>query len=766
MRFCSFCNAETSDERNTCGACGRRLPPLPPRKQLPTSAPGALPLPKPGALPPLGNPVTSDHLSAVAQPEAARARRSTPTLQGGAHGGDESEASAPTAAALAGAGGRAADAIVDDTTVTPNTRPTAPVLQAAVEAAHARRQSTNEISAALAPPIVSSNAPAAVRVSSASLRTDATVPLQGDELHEVAQPPQPPRRGPVAEGVPRDGGVEVVLITGTTAPHGEATQQIDPEWAEEVERSDAAASRTVPSATPPPTPPRTREASFRPQATPMPASTGTLVPASVSPASALGPVPNGGGAIAAPNAGGAMPNLEGAHATPGSAHAEGDRAAVPVPLGDTVTSNSGVAAIAAEARGTPRPGRDISARVAISLRQGGVPTSVFVGTSARIETDLGIEATISARTPTAIEVPPTRVFRIDGIGDRPFVPASVQPVPEVPDKGLVNAARYALTFARARWQRRRAVKVLAQEIKADTAALDEVLGALGVRARQHGVNDRVFSAENDAISAAELRRVALVGQLAELDGKLTDENARFAAVEGERKEKLAAAERAVTRTTTELEDLQAQRRGLRDKRRDTERRHKAYVKAADDRDAQSASQPIGEERARIRQAAEQMRQEAAALEPEQQEIERKLVGLEGPIATAQTRADAARAELDAAKRSLADAREGHTHRLDEIAAEKKRFTRDIASCDAEIGRRLVTLGTLVNLNRVDDAQFHELYERVDRLRGAITARSAETERLAAERAAYHRETLLRGVAVLGGVLVACIALAVVVRALL
>lgn len=746
MRFCSFCNAETSDERNTCGACGRRLPPLPPRKQRPTSAPGALPLPKPGALPPLGNPVTSDHLSAVAQTEAARARRSTPTLQGGAQGGDESEASAPTAAALAGAGGSAADAIDDDTAVTPNTRPTAPVLQGVVEAVHARRQSTNEISAALAPPIVSSNAAAAVRVSAASLRADATVPLQGDELHEVAQPPQPPRRGPVAEGVPRDGGVEVVLITGTTAPHGEATQQIDPEWAEEVERSDAAVPRTAPTATPPPTPPRTREASLRPQATPMQASVVSLASAAVA-VPAFGRDPNGDSAD---------------NATAGRALAENERAAAPVPFGEPRSA----AGEGAGARGTPAPSVELSARVSSGTRQGAVPTPVFAGTSARIETDLGIEATVSARTPTAIDVPPTRVFRIDGIGDRPFVPASVQPVPEIPEKGLVNAARYAVTFARARWQRRRAVKVLAQEIKADTAALDEVLGALGVRARQHGVNDRVFSAENDAISAAELRRVALVDQLAELDGKVTDENTRFSAVETERKEKLAAAESAVTRATTELEDLQAQRRGLRDKRRDTERRHKAYVKAAEERDAQSASQPMGEERARIRQAAEQMRQEAAALEPEQQEIERKLLGLESPIANAQAQADAARAELDAAKRSLADAREGHTHRLDEIAADKKRFARDIASCDAEIGRRLVTLGTLVNLNRVDDSQFHELYQRVDRLRGAITARSAETERLAAERAAYHRETLLRGVAVLGGLLVACIALAVVVRALL
>src|ERR1700749_4285239 len=32
MRFCPFWGAETADERATCSACGRRLPPLPPRR--------------------------------------------------------------------------------------------------------------------------------------------------------------------------------------------------------------------------------------------------------------------------------------------------------------------------------------------------------------------------------------------------------------------------------------------------------------------------------------------------------------------------------------------------------------------------------------------------------------------------------------------------------------------------------------------------------------------------------------------------------------
>ncbi len=79
---------------------------------------------------------------------------------------------------------------------------------------------------------------------------------------------------------------------------------------------------------------------------------------------------------------------------------------------------------------------------------------------------------------------------------------------------------------------------------------------------------------------------------------------------------------------------------------------------------------------------------------------------------------------------------------------------------------MVTLGTLVNLNRIEDPQFSELYTRIDRLRGAITARTTEIEKLAAEREAYDRGTLVRGVATIGGAILILITLIVIVTAIL
>ena len=365
-----------------------------------------------------------------------------------------------------------------------------------------------------------------------------------------------------------------------------------------------------------------------------------------------------------------------------------------------------------------------------------------------------------------IEPPPTRLHRSDALADRPFAPPKVNPIPEVPEPGLLNASKYAVRFGRARWQRRGAIKTLGAEIKQDTEALDQVLGALGRVARSAKVEGRVFSAENAAITAAEERVGALGKEHGDVDARKVDENSRFVDVERERNTKLGEAERLVDEAAKELSHLEGRRRGLRDKRKEVERRQRAYLKAAEDNDKSAGASGMGETRAELRRSAEQHRKEAAALEPERQDMDRQLAALERPIGEATARLDAAKAELDAAKRSLNDAREGHTHRLAELDAEQKRKSREIGQAEGEIQRRLVTLGTLVNLNRIEDPQFDELYQRIDRLRGAITARTTEIEKLTAEREAYDRGTLVRGVAAIGGAIVALIALIVILRAIL
>jgi len=370
------------------------------------------------------------------------------------------------------------------------------------------------------------------------------------------------------------------------------------------------------------------------------------------------------------------------------------------------------------------------------------------------------------RDATHVDPPPTRIVRDEALVDRPFTPPKVLPVPEIPEPGFVHAAKYAYAFVRARWQRRGAIKVLADEIKQDTSALDQVLGALGKAARGAHVEGRAFLTENAAITAAEERRAQLERDNAELSSRRDDENNKFIEVERDRLSKQSDAEATLGDAQRELGNYEAQRRGLRDKRKDLERRQKAYLKAAEDREAEAGAQPMGDTRTELRRQAQDHRREAAALEPERQDLDRRLAALDRPLTEAQGKVDAAKAEVDAARRSVSDAREGHNHRLAEIEAEQKRKTREIGLADAEIGRRMVTLGTLVNLNRVERPEFTDLYERIDRLRGAIAARTTEIEKLTSEREAYDKGSLVRGLVVIGAGVVGFVTLLVILLALI
>jgi hypothetical protein len=670
MRFCPFCSAENADESAVCAACGRRLPPLPPRRagskgpptgiSLPPRQTGAPPLSrKPPTMPP---PIPSQGTSLPAPP--------------------------PTEA-----------------TVVDPWRQSAP---------------------SLPPPPVDDTWVGEQDPGLAQLR-NAIAPGPAAERREA--PPPEPRAGgeptrrkndskapPLPAPLPRPGTSGAIPTEAVTFDRPKSPAPLPP-----VDRAKS----------PAPLPPLDR---------------------------AKSPVPDRAKTPSVP-----PPDRAKTPSQPGP-----DRAKPPsVPPPDRAKTPS-----------QPPPGRSKSpsmpppftGRAPSHPPSFGSKSSSFGGETEIEANPYALQVAESAsrplHTPTGVEPPPTRIHRGEALVDRPFTPQKVNPIPEIPEPGLVTAARYAYQFALARWQRRGAIKTLGVEIKQDTEALDQVLGALGRAARGARVEGRVFSAENAAITAAEERVASLQKDSGELDGRKAEENSKFVDVERERNQKLVEAERMVEEAQRELQHLEAQRRSLRDKRKELDRRQKAFLKNADDHDRQAGAAPLGDQRQELRRVAEGHRKEAAALEPDKQDIDRRLVSLERPISEATARLDAAKAELDASKRSLSDAREGHTHRLAELDAEQKRKSREVGLAEAEILRRLVTLGTLVNLNRIEDPQFAELYQRIDRIRGAITARTTEIEKLTAEREAFDRGTLVRGVATIGGAFVALIALIVILRAVL
>jgi hypothetical protein len=358
--------------------------------------------------------------------------------------------------------------------------------------------------------------------------------------------------------------------------------------------------------------------------------------------------------------------------------------------------------------------------------------------------------------------PPTRPI-LTGSGQI-IPPPPVGPMPEIPEAGIVAQVRYTVAFSRSRWQRTRAIRFHHERIREDTGALDGVLYELGTAVHTLGIDNRATAAEVRAIEAAEDRRASLGGETVDLQKRLVEEDVRFTELEAEREGKVAEAQRVLELAEEELETIEAQRRALRDKRKAIERQLKGYLKAADDREADAGRLPMGDERTALRTTAEDHRREAASLDPERQELERKLAASDRPHSQTSAKVETLKAELEAARRGLQDAREGHRHRLSELDAEQGRKGKELSQASSEIHQRLVTLGTIVNLNRVERPELDTLYNRIDRLRDNINERSRQIDRLTADRESYDRGALLRGTATLVVAVIALLTVVIVVIA--
>jgi len=365
-----------------------------------------------------------------------------------------------------------------------------------------------------------------------------------------------------------------------------------------------------------------------------------------------------------------------------------------------------------------------------------------------------------------LQPPPTRLAApVPGSAAPEPLPV-VDPMPEVPDTGIVASAKYTLGFLRGLLQRRAAVRTLNEQIHVDTAALETLLGALGRLVRDLRIDTRATRGENEAIDEAERRKQQALLDSGELGGRLAEENQRFADLEKEREDKLRETEASLAKAEAEQEGFEAQRRSLREKRKQIERTQKGYLKAAEDREEEAGKQAMGETRSQLRRSAEELRREAASLDAERQDIERRLAALEKPVSQAAAQVETLRAELESTRRSLTDAREGHRQRFSELEAQHGSKGREVTEAESEIARRLFTLGTLVNLNRIERPEFDELYGRIDMLRNAITSRTKHIDRLNAEREGADRSALLRGAMVVAAAVVLVLTAVVLLIALL
>jgi hypothetical protein len=310
---------------------------------------------------------------------------------------------------------------------------------------------------------------------------------------------------------------------------------------------------------------------------------------------------------------------------------------------------------------------------------------------------------------------------------------ALPPMPAVPHGGPHHTVLYAIEVIRARMRRASLVRALQGEVAQHTGALETVFAALGKTAREISLAGKPFAEENQGIDEAERRRRFAEQSLAELTGSKVEENAKFEKVEKDLSARLADRESVYTDLARELLRLEDERKTLRERRRVIDRQHKQILDGGKNQGPAAASD--------ARRAADRLAGERA-------EIDGRLGKLDRPIDDLSVRVRDARADVDSRKKDLANAREGHRHRIAELEAAAAGRLRELQQAEGEIVRRTVTLGTILNLNRVDRAELGPHYAQADSLRAQIYLRQGEIDRLIVERDAFDRGSALRGTGIL------------------
>lgn len=327
----------------------------------------------------------------------------------------------------------------------------------------------------------------------------------------------------------------------------------------------------------------------------------------------------------------------------------------------------------------------------------------------------------------------------------------VVPMPDLPGPGILDAAKYAMAVTRARWQRRSARKTLERDNERDRAEIERAIHTLGEKARELDLRDPVLAKENQAIDHAEDKRADIERACDEISNRKAEEDSAFASIEAEHRSKESRLEAERDAIQREIDDLEARRRGAEDKLDTVRRQQRGYLRAAEQRDEQAGRAPMGESRSALRRASEDLRRDAAILDTEKNDLERRLAELERPLSQAMAKKETIVAKLDDARSALRDARDTYKQQLSELEDKQNERSKELSDTEADIGRHLTTLGTLVNLHRLEHEQLSPLYRHIDDLRSAIGARSTESDRLDLERDTYDRESHKRGYLLIGAV---------------
>ena len=321
-----------------------------------------------------------------------------------------------------------------------------------------------------------------------------------------------------------------------------------------------------------------------------------------------------------------------------------------------------------------------------------------------------------------------------------------------------GAVQYVITHTRETMRRRREISRLQKEIVTEQQRMDAILAQLGRQARQADLGLPALADEMRATKALETDANAARDRIADYERRRADQEAKFQAAERELQAAVANADQIALKLTEELAAKSSERAGHRAGMNRLDAQLKSLQRHAETKQAELGAVQDPTQAATLRGDIDATRAQIGALEPEQKRFAQKAAELDAPIADLETRTQTAKEDASRRRREMGDATRVHTEAVGQINAQIEAEKQKITQSDRELSLKFVTLGTILNLNRVPGSAFDQLYQEFDGIKGAITEREQQIGLLEAEIKGVDRGRFNKGLIVMvsGAVLIALV----------
>jgi chromosome segregation ATPase len=314
----------------------------------------------------------------------------------------------------------------------------------------------------------------------------------------------------------------------------------------------------------------------------------------------------------------------------------------------------------------------------------------------------------------------------------------------------VQAVRYVFNTARDNYKKKGEIGRLRKLNVADQEKLDGLLGQLGQRARAADLAAPALADEMHAAKALEVERAGAQKQVLELSARRSAELERFGKVDADMQGVIGKADEQVLKISEDLAARTSERAGHRAGMNRLEEQLKMLARQRESKEAELMRAAEPNQQGVLRGEIDALAVQLKALEPERDRFAQKAADLQGPVAELETNVAAAREEAARLRRDLADALRAHQDVLAQIDRQRGDCERRIAHSERELSLKFVTLGTLLNLNRVASPELDPLYAAFDDIKAAMSGRDEQIAHLDSEIKNIDRTRLHKGILVLGG----------------